>query len=178
VTRLVRGEYHRVDQVLARLTGAGRDDLPNKPISAFRAGRDASPADTAVTAGGDGILKVKVRCLIVDDNPRFLRAARSLLEHEGISVVGVASNSAEALQRADELQPDVTLVDIDLGGESGFELATRLRQATPRRSRIILISTRSREDYGDLIAGSRARGFLTKTALSAGAIQRLLADAG
>ena len=48
-----------------------------------------------------------MRCLIVDDNPRFLRAARSLLEHQGITVVGVASNSAEALQRAEELQPDV-----------------------------------------------------------------------
>jgi hypothetical protein len=37
---------------------------------------------------------------------------------------------------------------------------------------------RSGDDYGDLIAASRARGFLSKTALSAGAIQRLLADAG
>jgi len=119
-----------------------------------------------------------VRCLIVDDNPRFLRAARSLLEHEGISVVGVASNSAEALQQAEELQPDVTLVDIDLGGESGFELASRLRQAATHRSPVILISVRSREDYGDLISASPARGFLPKTALSAGAIQRLLADAG
>jgi DNA-binding NarL/FixJ family response regulator len=97
-----------------------------------------------------------VRCLIVDDNPRFLRAARSLLE----------------------LQPDVTLVDIDLGGESGFELATRLHQDGPHRSRVILISMRSREDYGDLIAASRARGFVSKTALSAGAIQQLLTDAG
>ena len=119
-----------------------------------------------------------VRCLIVDDSPRFLRSARSLLEHQGITVVGVASNSAEALQRAEELQPDVTLVDIDLGGESGFELATRLHQDGPHRSRVILISMRSREDYGDLIAASRARGFVSKTALSAGAIQQLLTDAG
>jgi DNA-binding NarL/FixJ family response regulator len=119
-----------------------------------------------------------VRCLIVDDNARFLRAARRLLEHQGISVVGVASNSAEALQRAKELQPDVTLVDIDLGGESGFELASRLRHAAPHHSRVILISMRSGDDYGDLIAASRARGFLSKTALSASAIQQLLADAG
>jgi DNA-binding NarL/FixJ family response regulator len=116
--------------------------------------------------------------LIVDDNLRFLRAARNLLEHEGITVVGVASNSAEALQQAAELQPDVVLVDIDLGGESGFELATRLRHDGPHRSQVILISMRLREDYGDLIAASRARGFVSKTALSAGAIQRLLADAG
>jgi CheY-like chemotaxis protein len=73
-----------------------------------------------------------LRCLIVDDSPHFLDAARGLLERQGITVVGVASTSAEALRRAQELRPDVTLVDIDLGGESGLELARRLHhQAGP-----------------------------------------------
>jgi DNA-binding NarL/FixJ family response regulator len=119
-----------------------------------------------------------VCCLIVDDNPRFLRAARRLLEHEGIIVVGVASNTAEALRQSEDLQPDVILVDIDLGGESGFDLAARLRQDSAHRSQVILISMRSREDYGDQIAASRTRGFVSKSALCAGAIQQLLADAG
>jgi DNA-binding NarL/FixJ family response regulator len=74
----------------------------------------------------------------------------------GIVVVGVASNIAEALQLAQDLQPDVTLVDIDLGGESGFELAGRLREHGLPRSGIVLISTRSEEDYGGRIAGSEA----------------------
>jgi DNA-binding NarL/FixJ family response regulator len=52
--------------------------------------------------------------LIVDDNPGFLEAARTLLEQEGLQVVGVASTGAEAVQRAAELHPDVTLVGIDL----------------------------------------------------------------
>jgi two-component system nitrate/nitrite response regulator NarL len=60
-----------------------------------------------------------LRCLIVDDSPQFLRVARALLEREGIAVVGVASTSAEALRRVEELAPDVTLLDVDLGGESG-----------------------------------------------------------
>jgi CheY-like chemotaxis protein len=67
-----------------------------------------------------------LRCLIIDDSPRFLEAARGLLERQGVTVVGVASTSAEALQRVQELRPDVTLLDIDLGGESGLELARRL----------------------------------------------------
>jgi DNA-binding NarL/FixJ family response regulator len=67
-----------------------------------------------------------MRCLIVDDSPRFVDAARGLLERQGITVVGVASTSAEALRRTGELRPDVTLVDIDLGGESGLELARLL----------------------------------------------------
>jgi CheY-like chemotaxis protein len=72
-----------------------------------------------------------VRCLIVDDSPWFLDAARSLLEREGITVVGVASTGAEALRRTAEFRPDVMLVDIDLGGESGFELAGRHAERPP-----------------------------------------------
>jgi hypothetical protein len=62
-----------------------------------------------------------LRLLIVDDNAHFLRAARTLLEREGVRVVAVASTSAEAVRLARELRPDVTLLDIDLGNESGFD---------------------------------------------------------
>jgi DNA-binding NarL/FixJ family response regulator len=120
-----------------------------------------------------------LRCLIVDDSPCFREAARRLLERQGITVVGVASNGAEALRLAEELRPDVTLLDIDLGGESGLELARRLhREAGPARSAVILISTHVEEDYAELIAASPAVGFLAKTALSAGAIQNLLGSHG
>ena len=117
-----------------------------------------------------------MRCLIVDDSPRFLDAARGLLERQGVTVVGVASTSAEALQRTTELRPDVTLVDIDLGSESGLELARRLSgQAGPAPPPVILISTHAEQDYAELIAASPAIGFLSKTALSADAIRELLA---
>jgi CheY-like chemotaxis protein len=117
-----------------------------------------------------------LRCLIVDDSPRFLDAVRGLLERQGITVVGVASNSAEALQRARELRPDVTLLDIDLGGESGIEVARRLhRQPGLVPAPVILISTHAEQDYAELIAASPAVGFLSKTALSAAAIRDLLA---
>jgi len=111
-----------------------------------------------------------LRCLIVDDSPRFLDAARGLLERQGVTVVGVASNSADALR------PDVTLLDIDLGGESGLELARRLHgQAGPAVAPVILISTHAEQDYAELIAASPAIGFLSKTALSGDAIRDLLA---
>jgi CheY-like chemotaxis protein len=123
---------------------------------------------------------VMVRCLIVDDSRRFLDAARGLLESQGMAVVGVASTGAEALRQVEELRPDVTLVDLDLGGESGFEVARRLEhdggQSPPR---MILISTHDEQDYADLIEASPAVGFLPKSALSAAAIRRLLdRDAG
>jgi DNA-binding NarL/FixJ family response regulator len=116
-----------------------------------------------------------LRCLIVDDSPRFLAAARGVLEREGVAVVGVASTGAEALRRIEELRPDVTLVDIDLGGESGFEVVRRLHQVGGvAPTRLILISTHDEEDYAELIAASPTAGFLPKTALSAAAIRGLL----
>ena len=120
-----------------------------------------------------------LRCLIVDDSPRFLDAARGLLERQGIAVVGLASTGAEALRRAQELHPDVVLVDIDLGGESGLELARRLhRHAGPAPARVILVSTHAEQDYAELIEASPAIGFLSKTALSGSAIRDLLAGHG
>jgi CheY-like chemotaxis protein len=122
---------------------------------------------------------VALRSLIVDDNAYFLQAARDLLERQGMVVVGVAATGEEALQRAAELRPDVTLVDIDLGEDNGFEVAQRLVAASGSdRSRVVLISTYAEKDFEDLIAASPAVGFLTKTDLSRTAICELLASAG
>jgi CheY-like chemotaxis protein len=120
-----------------------------------------------------------LRCLIVDDNPRFLDAARALLEREGVAVVGVASTVTEAIRRIAELRPDVTLVDLDLGAESGFDAASGIHdQANDATSPVILISTYDEQDYAELIAASPALGFLAKSALSANAVRDLLQRPG
>jgi DNA-binding NarL/FixJ family response regulator len=98
-----------------------------------------------------------------------------MLEREGLSVVGVASSGSEALSRAEESRPDVVLVDISLGKESGFEVARRLvGDAEDGRSKVILISTHAEADFADLIATSPAIGFLPKSELSADAIRRIV----
>lgn len=120
-----------------------------------------------------------LRSVIVDDNAHFLGAARDLLEREGIEVVGVASSSADAVQLVEQLRPDVTLVDIDLGEESGFDVVRRLASATGvKAGRMVLISTYAEKDFADLIAASPAVGFLSKSDLSAGAIHDLLESSG
>ncbi|MGW2523532.1 response regulator [Streptomyces sp. NPDC001617] len=119
---------------------------------------------------------MSLRCLLVDDSIRFLEAARTLLERDGIPVVGLASTGAEALARAAELTPDIVLVDLDLDGESGFDVAVQL--AGRVSSVIVLISTHSLEDFEELVAGSPARGFLHKSDLSARAIRQVLGSDG
>ena len=117
-----------------------------------------------------------VSYLIVDDNREFLETARSLLVQEGLRVVGVAASGEEALRRAGELTPDVILVDIDLGSESGFAVARQLAAADGAR-RLILISTHAEDEFVELIEASPAIGFLPKSELSAEAIATLLRDA-
>jgi DNA-binding NarL/FixJ family response regulator len=117
---------------------------------------------------------VPLRCLIVDDNAAFLRAAGMLLERQGIAIAGVASNGADALRSARHLRPDVVLLDIKLGSESGFDVARRLAEEDGSAPTVILVSTHSESDFADLIQETPAAGFVPKSELSADAIQRLV----
>jgi CheY-like chemotaxis protein len=116
-----------------------------------------------------------LRYLLVDDNDAFLNTASVLLEREGLTVVGVAASIAEALRQVRALRPDVILVDIGLGDESGFDLARLLAQGGQGGgAEVILISTHAEADYSELIAESPAAGFLAKSELSARRISRIL----
>jgi len=122
---------------------------------------------------------VTLRCLLVDDSLDFLCAARTLLEQEGLRIVGVASTGAEALVRAAELRPDVTLIDVDLGTTDGFELARQLAgHPNLDAGHLVLISVNAEEDLTDLIEASPAIGFFWKPTLSAAAIKSLVRDVG
>ena len=104
-----------------------------------------------------------LRCLIVDDNASFREEMRGLLAEQGLDVVGGAGSAAEAHRQIAELRPDVALIDIDLGGESGFELARQAARAAgsgcgpppdpdldSRRSRV---RRPDRGEFGDWVSG-------------------------
>jgi DNA-binding NarL/FixJ family response regulator len=114
-----------------------------------------------------------VRCIIVDDSARFLEAATSRLGRPGLEVVATATTSDEAIERVALLRPDVVLVDISLGAESGFDLADRLA-GHPDPPAVVLISTRAEADYAALIAASPAVGFIPKSRLSVDAVRGLV----
>ena len=112
-----------------------------------------------------------MRCLLVDDNRTFLETARTILDREGVTVAGIASCTAEALRQASMLRPDVAIVDIGLGGESGFDLA---RDLANQGIAVILTATSAAADYADLIAAKPAAGFRSKAELSVAGIRRVL----
>jgi len=118
---------------------------------------------------------MSVRCVIVDDNPDFLRAAIDLVERDGITVVGVASTGAQALRACRQLLPDVVLLDIQLGEETGFEVARLLAgEPDPGKPRVILTSAYSIEYFVDAPTDILVHSFLPKTALSAAAVLGVL----
>jgi CheY-like chemotaxis protein len=116
-----------------------------------------------------------VRCVIVDDSPDFLRAASALLEGQGVTVVSIASTGAQAYRVCRELQPDVVLLDVDLGGETGFDVAHGLaQQAGPAGPRVILTSAYPAEEFEDMIADTPALTFMPKAGLSGTAIRGII----
>jgi DNA-binding NarL/FixJ family response regulator len=118
-----------------------------------------------------------LRLLIVDDNPSFLEAASALLQREGLAVAGVATSPEQALGQAEALAPDVVLVDVMLGSESGLELAHSLAKLNGG-VKVILMSTHSEANLGELLADTPAIGFIPKMRLSAAEVDRLVVASG
>lgn len=113
-----------------------------------------------------------LRCLIVDDNAEFLEVARDLLEREGVEVVGVVENSVQAVACVAGLRPDVVIVDMYLGHESGLDLARRL--TSDGGPAVILTSTYDEADLDEIIGTSPTVVFLSKDELSGTAVRAAL----
>ncbi len=120
---------------------------------------------------------VSGRVLIVDDHASFRALARLLLTADGFDVVGEAGDGAEALDAVRGLRPDVVLLDVQLPGADGFRVARALTD-DPSAPAVVLVSSRSRADYGTRVADSAARGFIAKAELSGDALRRVLESGG
>ena len=123
---------------------------------------------------GGMIGTVRPSVLIVDDHRRFRASARALLESEGFEVVGEAANGADALRQAEALRPGLVLLDIQLPDFDGFNVAGELN-ASSSPPKVILISSRAADSYGDRIGVAPVLGFMPKSELSGASIDRLLA---
>ena len=112
--------------------------------------------------------------MIVDDHRSFRSAARRLLESAGFEIVGEAADGESALAAIQALRPDVLLLDVQLPGIDGFEVAARLT-ARADAPAIVMTSSREAADFAGLIEQSGARGFIQKVDLSGPAIGALVA---
>src|SRR4051794_5297603 len=96
--------------------------------------------------------------MIVDDHRSFRDAARRVLEAAGYEVVGEAADGESALDAVRTLRPDIVLLDVQLPGIDGFEVAARLT-ANGDAPAVVMTSSRERADFGPRIEESGARGF-------------------
>jgi DNA-binding NarL/FixJ family response regulator len=116
---------------------------------------------------------VRETVLIVDDHAEFRASARALLEAEGFDVIGDAADGAAAVEAVARLKPGLVLLDIQLPGEDGIEVAERL-EALPDPPMVVFISSREASAYGPRLTSSSARGFIAKSSLSGKALASLL----
>ena len=106
-----------------------------------------------------------ISVLLVDDNPNFLRiATRFLQQHDDIVVVGAAGGGQEALALAQDLQPDVVLIDLAMPGLSGLETIPRLRAMLPAVG-IIALTMLDTNSYREAALEANANDFVPKASL-------------
>jgi DNA-binding NarL/FixJ family response regulator len=112
--------------------------------------------------------------LLVDDDPVFRELARRVLRSSGLTVVGEADTAASGLAAAEELRPDVVLLDVGLPDGDGLALAPKIA-ALPWSPRVVLTSVDADAASPEEIRASGADGFVPKDDLPGAGLQLLLA---
>ena len=104
-----------------------------------------------------------IRVMVVDDQKAFGELASEILgQGKEFEVVAIAGSGEEALILADELNPDLVLMDVQLGGGmSGFEATERTLKRHPH-TKIVIISMYHEEEYSRLATQAGALGFISK----------------
>lgn len=103
-----------------------------------------------------------LRALLVDDNEAFLAFAERRLAGLGtVAVVGLGSDGYQAVRLAEELRPDLIIMDLSMPGMGGLQ-ATRLIKAQDRPPRIIIASFYDDAEHREHAAAAGADGFISK----------------
>lgn len=116
------------------------------------------------------------RLLVVDDSPEFLSLVRAMLEaHPDMTVVAEASSAEAALDLVARADVNAAVIDLYLPRRNGWWVAQRVLRVDPHLP-VILMSATWEQSYDGLAKAVGARGFLSKKALSAEAVLKLLEE--
>ena len=133
-------------------------------------GAEGDPVAAGLTRNENPVRPTRV--LIVDDHAPFRSIARQVLTADGFDIVGEAADGAEAIRACGELCPDLVLLDVQLPDIDGFSVAAVLTARVDPPA-VVLVSSRSRTDYGSRIEDCHAHGFIAKAELSVDVVRRL-----
>jgi DNA-binding NarL/FixJ family response regulator len=114
-------------------------------------------------AGGASVDTPLIRILVVDDYEPWRRFILTTLQQQPeLAIIGQVSDGLEAVQQAQELQPDLVLLDIGLPTLNGIEVARRIRVAAPA-SRILFVTENRSPDIAEEALSTGAGGYMIKS---------------
>ncbi|HEX3056194.1 MAG TPA: response regulator transcription factor [Gaiellaceae bacterium] len=123
----------------------------------------------------DGTVAVPVRVLLVDDDRDFLESLRPLIEHQPVlTVAGTADNGLDAIELADELDPDAVVIDLHMPVVDGVTAVARLRKDHPNLC-LIALTGDSAPELHRAVTEAGADAVLMKGDLVDSLVQRLRA---
>ena len=108
-----------------------------------------------------GFRKSSIRVLVVEDFAPFVEFICSTLKGSGLQIIGEVSDGLEAVRRAEELKPDLILLDIALPTLNGLEAARHIRELAPE-SKIIFVTQESSADVVQEAFSLGAWGYVVK----------------
>ncbi|HEX7311993.1 MAG TPA: response regulator transcription factor [Gaiellaceae bacterium] len=116
----------------------------------------------------------RIRVLIADDHSLFAEALQAILStDQRFETVAIATDGAQAVERAESLKPDVVLMDISMPVLDGFEATRKLTKKVPKTSVLMLTGSNARNDVNRARAAGAA-GYVTKDRIAGELIEAIL----
>lgn len=104
---------------------------------------------------------MSIRLLLADDHNLVRQSLRALLEREGFQVLADAADGREAVRLAEQLKPDVAILDVAMPVLNGLEGAQQIQKVSPR-TKVILLTMHPEEQYVAAAMRAGVKGFLLK----------------